>query len=713
MSINYINTGSSPNAGDGDSLRTAFTKINQNFGYLSTLTNGGGSGSGSPGPQGPTGPQGVHGPTGPQGSPSSTGNISFTNNTIFENNSGPIFIQTGSTNTNWWTVYNEFKFNGATYNQGIAYDSTGNVYMMEGPGYCSSVIVVPAILAKFDPTGTKLWDYHLTPTPAQSFPYTYGSGFWINSSNSIYVASVVDNAGKMLYLANLDTNGQLISSQLYTLGTSFSGLTLIDVQGDNSDNLYVLLSCSDTQFAVIKIMASTLAASNAVLVNLSGNQTIQVSELSSSVNGVAVSGSYVNGGNTSAFVINLDYDFYLQWARQLDGGQTAAYSIQQDSGTNIYLAGMSNSNNNGSFVSKYDSAGNLMWQRQVDAQNETLLQDLVVDDTSVYISGISYDGVNTTTNTYASIFLQKLNPTTGQTVWQNEWSSTIGDVYQLPGEVNFGRGLAVNQNKIAVSAFTNISTNPYQETNNVAGFLAHLPKDGSLANNQFINFEYLSTNWSNTTGTLTNSILSAVVLSALSVTPTTTSTVITWAEEENDAPNPIFDSIAYPLASTFEFGTDNNIHLPPGGDIVDSNGNSITGKYIGWQTPNNTEWSIVTESGGTSIYYHTTTSVVSWWDPAAIATNLGQFRGATIDYHATVNGGNTRIGQIIWSRDATNDVTITHTESGGSIFDEYWVPTTDGGGHLAVIGYRNNQSAGNTVMIQWTAKMYYGAEWGC
>ena len=38
MTINYINTGTSPNKGDGDTLRTAFSKINANFGFLSTAT---------------------------------------------------------------------------------------------------------------------------------------------------------------------------------------------------------------------------------------------------------------------------------------------------------------------------------------------------------------------------------------------------------------------------------------------------------------------------------------------------------------------------------------------------------------------------------------------------------------------------------------------------------------------------------------------------
>lgn len=37
MAINYINTGSSANKGDGDSIRSAFTKVNANFTYLTQL----------------------------------------------------------------------------------------------------------------------------------------------------------------------------------------------------------------------------------------------------------------------------------------------------------------------------------------------------------------------------------------------------------------------------------------------------------------------------------------------------------------------------------------------------------------------------------------------------------------------------------------------------------------------------------------------------
>ena len=66
MAIQYINTGSGANAGNGDSLRSAFIKVNNNFAYLSTATFGG-AGNGYTGSIGYTGSQGNIGYTGSAG----------------------------------------------------------------------------------------------------------------------------------------------------------------------------------------------------------------------------------------------------------------------------------------------------------------------------------------------------------------------------------------------------------------------------------------------------------------------------------------------------------------------------------------------------------------------------------------------------------------------------------------------------------------------
>jgi len=68
MAQQIINVGTGPNTGDGDDLRTAFTKTNDNFTELYNNLNGNG-------PTGPTGPRGFDGSRGPQGFQGATGPI--------------------------------------------------------------------------------------------------------------------------------------------------------------------------------------------------------------------------------------------------------------------------------------------------------------------------------------------------------------------------------------------------------------------------------------------------------------------------------------------------------------------------------------------------------------------------------------------------------------------------------------------------------------
>lgn len=89
MAIQYINTGSSANAGNGDSLRSAFIKVNNNFAYLSTASGGG---------NGYTGSQGVIGYTGSQGP---TGNINDLSDVTIQNSSTNDYLKyVGGTWTN-------------------------------------------------------------------------------------------------------------------------------------------------------------------------------------------------------------------------------------------------------------------------------------------------------------------------------------------------------------------------------------------------------------------------------------------------------------------------------------------------------------------------------------------------------------------------------------------------------------------------------------
>jgi hypothetical protein len=112
MPIQYINTGSSANAGNGDNLRAAFTKINNNFSILSTGTIGNTGPTGTAGPTGPQGTTGTIGNTGPTGPTGATGTTGPT---------GPVSVLTsvsshilpalnltydlGSTSSQWRSLY--------------------------------------------------------------------------------------------------------------------------------------------------------------------------------------------------------------------------------------------------------------------------------------------------------------------------------------------------------------------------------------------------------------------------------------------------------------------------------------------------------------------------------------------------------------------------------------------------------------------------------
>lgn len=64
MATLIINTGSTANAGNGDSLRTAFNKVNSNFAYLSSSSR--------------SGAQGLIGFTGSRGNLGYTGSVGYT-----------------------------------------------------------------------------------------------------------------------------------------------------------------------------------------------------------------------------------------------------------------------------------------------------------------------------------------------------------------------------------------------------------------------------------------------------------------------------------------------------------------------------------------------------------------------------------------------------------------------------------------------------------
>jgi hypothetical protein len=104
---------------------------------------------------------------------------------------------------------------------------------------------------------------------------------------------------------------------------------------------------------------------------------------------------------------------------------------------------------------------------------------------------------------------------------------------------------------------------------------------------------------------------------------------------------------------------------------------------------------------------------VLWWDAADLPNGPYNFRGAVIDYHAFASddAGNF-IGQIMIAKDdSDNRVTHSETQSGFGVNDEsFWERPYGVNDSERKLYYRGSYLNNERVIVQWTAKVFYGSE---
>jgi hypothetical protein len=105
---------------------------------------------------------------------------------------------------------------------------------------------------------------------------------------------------------------------------------------------------------------------------------------------------------------------------------------------------------------------------------------------------------------------------------------------------------------------------------------------------------------------------------------------------------------------------------------------------------------------------------VIWFDVANGPLGDNQFRGAIIEYHAFVNNQGTIIGTIHLANDYYQGP-ATHTEhmSGGNGLQAVSLWENPDGGNRGRLCFKRTDSVATTLMIQWTAKIFYGYEADC
>jgi hypothetical protein len=158
-----------------------------------------------------------------------------------------------------------------------------------------------------------------------------------------------------------------------------------------------------------------------------------------------------------------------------------------------------------------------------------------------------------------------------------------------------------------------------------------------------------------------------------------------------------------------------------GGSGFDGDGMTATGGLYGdntpttpvitWTSPNDNVWRIEEYNGGAAVTYNGNDYDAKWFDVANSPGGNNHFRGAIIQYHALASGG-TIIGTIHLSNDYTQQ-SATHTEHMSGNNSLQFVTLWDCNHERGQLYFKTTNGSGQDLLIQWTAKIFYGYENHC
>lgn len=130
-----------------------------------------------------------------------------------------------------------------------------------------------------------------------------------------------------------------------------------------------------------------------------------------------------------------------------------------------------------------------------------------------------------------------------------------------------------------------------------------------------------------------------------------------------------------------------------------------------WTNPNSNVWRIETYNGGAAVSYNGGDGEL-WWDANNAPSGDGNFRGAIIEYHAFIQNQGNIIGTIHLASDySVNGATHTEHLSGNN--DLNFISLWEGRGNRGQLYFKDTNGNSRDLLIQWTAKVFYGSENNC
>ena len=311
----------------------------------------------------------------------SSGNVYVTGSTYNGENDDYLTIKYNSNGDTVW----QKSYDGGSYSSdegsAIAVDDTGNVYVT-GSGVPSPVTI------KYNSIGDIVWQ----KDNREDLGMQGGYGIAVDSSGNVYVAGQAVEGDEITIKCN--SSGDIVWQK-------HDGDTGFGIAVDSYGNVYVIAASENGingDYLTTKYNSSgdtvwqkrydsgRSDGGTAIAVDFSGN--------------VYVTGSSWNGANNDYLTIKYNSNGDTVWQKSYDGGyEDRGSGIAVDSSGNVYVIGVSCDSNGGGdyFTIKYNSNGDTVWQKRYDSGNG--MNDygfgIAVDSSgNVYVIGYSDTGTN-------------------------------------------------------------------------------------------------------------------------------------------------------------------------------------------------------------------------------------------------------------------------------------------------------------------------------
>lgn len=402
-----------------------------------------------------------------------------------------------------------------------------------------------------------------------------------------------------------------------------------------------------------------------------------------------------NGTYHQGAVFKIDKDNgNITWAKYVedDSGQCYATSVLPDGNGNVIVIGK---NNNGyTLVTKLDNSGGLVWQsRQTNNNNwNNEPRGSIDSDGNIYVTGSWNNG-----NCYVNS-IQKLMGADGIL----DYARTFGNQenYDVYDDYNDKiQHTTVVGNNLFWASYS------YDENNNdYVGVALRMPIDGSVTGSFGRWRLQLDTDaaWENSTD------YANIATASYTIYDPSTTTEETGYVSVNANTGSAVES-KFGLGGT-------TAGLTGVASIVFSDGTEQTtaaggNTPITWTNGNGNQWRIEEYNGGANVNYDGGDYDAMWFDINNHTSGNNNFRGAIIQYHAWCGMGNI-IGTIHLSNDYTQQQ-ATHTEHLSGNSDLQYVTFWDCNNERGQLYFKMTNGSGQSAMIQWTAKIFYGSENNC